>query len=57
MEAVVALLDQRTPVVTLEVSVTLPPWQNDSGPEAEMSGVAGSGLTTTDTDEDVAAAQ
>lgn len=35
------------PLAELEVSVTLPPWQNVVGPPGVMVGVAGSGATNT----------
>ena len=34
-------------MAALEVSVTLPPWQNVVAPPAEIVGVVGNGLTVT----------
>ncbi len=48
MLRVVAPVDHRYPELTLDVSVTLPPAQNDVKPEAVMVGVTGVGLTVTE---------
>lgn len=47
MFCVVAPVLQVLPLALDELSVTLPPWQNVSGPLAETVGVAGNGLTVT----------
>jgi hypothetical protein len=51
---VVALFDQRFPVELLEVRVTLPPGQNESGPLALIVGAEIEVDTVTVIDEDVA---
>ncbi len=43
-----APVDHKYSELTLDVSVTLPPAQNDVKPEAVMVGVAGVGLTVTE---------
>jgi hypothetical protein len=47
MLRVVAPVDQRYDVLTVEVSVTLLPAQIAVGPDAVIVGVTGSGLTVT----------
>ena len=54
MDCVVALLDQRFPVELLELSVTLPPVQNERGPPAVMVGAAMEVETVTVTAAEVA---
>ncbi len=54
MDCVVAPVDQRFPVVLLELSVTLPPGQKESGPLALMVGVAMEVDTVTTTAAEVA---
>lgn len=47
MACVVAPVFHKYVVPEVEVNVTLPPWQNVVGPPAEITGVAGKGLTVT----------
>ena len=51
---VVAPFDQRFPVELLEVRVTLPPGQNESGPLAVITGVGTDERVETATGDDVA---
>ena len=46
-------LDHRFPVALLDVNITLSPWQNVTGPPAEIVGVGGNGFTVTAVAEDV----
>ena len=54
IDCVVALLDQRLPVELLEVRVTVPPGQNESGPLAEIVGAVIEVETVTVIDAEVA---
>jgi hypothetical protein len=54
MDCVVAPFDQRLPVELLEVRITLPPGQNESGPLALIVGVGMEVFTVTTTAAEVA---